>query len=197
MNKFSGEVPVFLMRHIRNLCSLCLAVSLGTVAPAQTPTNMIGKDLTGWVNRGGKAVYTIEKGEIVGTAVLNSPNSFLCTEKSYGDFILEYDFKVDPRLNSGVQIRSECFDAKTQIEWRGKKINIPAGRVHGYQVEIDPDPKRDRWWTGGIYDEGRRDWLFPGPLGGNGKAFTEAGRKLFKQDGWNHIRVEAVGEPHH
>lgn len=164
-------------------------------ASGQRPTDLIGgKDLTGWVQRGGKATYAVEGKEIVGSAVLNTPNSFLCTEKAYGDFILEYDFKVDPRLNSGVQIRSECFDQPTKVEWQGKTINVPAGRVHGYQIEIDPDPKRDRWWSAGIYDEGRRDWLFPGSLGGDPKAFTDRGRKLFKQGGWNHVKVEAIGD---
>ena len=115
-----------------------------------------GKDLQGWVQRGGKAVYTVEGNEIVGTSVTNTPNSFLCTEKTYGDFVLEYDFKVDQRLNSGVQIRSECFDNPTEVEWQGKAIKIPAKRVHGYQVEIDPDVPRGRMWSAGIYDESRR-----------------------------------------
>lgn len=161
----------------------------------QGPVDLIpGKDLAGWVRRGGNANYAVEGKEIVGTSVLNTPNSFLCTETTYGDFVLEYDFKVDPRLNSGVQIRSECFDHATQVEWQGKRIEIPAGRVHGYQVEIDPDPKQDRWWTAGLYDEGRRGWLYPGPNGGKERAFTEQGRKLFKQGEWNHVRVEAIGD---
>ncbi len=152
------------------------------------------ENLDGWVRRGGNATYFMDGIELVGRCVLNTPNSFLCSEKIYSDFILEYDFKVDPRLNSGVQIRSECFDQKTQVTWRGKAIEIPAKRVHGYQIEIDPEPTRNRWWTAGLYDEGQRDWLFPGSLGGNPKAFTEAGRKLFKQGDWNHIRVEAIGD---
>ena len=96
-----------------------------------------GESLDGWIQRGGKAKYTVEDGCIVGRTTPKTPNSFLCTEKQYGDFILEYEFKVDPRLNSGVQIRSQT------------KEN---GRVFGYQVEIDPDTKRNRMWTGGIYD---------------------------------------------
>jgi hypothetical protein len=103
----------------------------------------------------------VEDGVIVGTSVLNTENTFLCTEKTYGDFILEYDFKVDARLNSGVQIRSECFDQAKQVEWKGKTINIPARRVHGYQVEIDPDVPRKRMWSGGLYDEGRRGLVLP------------------------------------
>ena len=53
--------------------------------------------------------------------------------------------------------------------------------------------KKDRWWTGGIYDEGRRNWLFPGILGGDAKEFTAQGRKIFKQGDWNKIRLEAIG----
>lgn len=155
-----------------------------------------GKDLSGWVPRGGKAAYTIDGDAIVGTSTLDTPNTFLCTEKTYGDFILVYDFKVDAKLNSGVQIRSECFDTPKQIEWQGKPINIPAGRVHGYQVEIDPDVPRQRLWSGGIYDEGRRGWLFPGDgeKGAQAVAFSEQGRRIFRPGEWNHIRVEAIGD---
>lgn len=174
------------------LASCCVAVA--ALAESAGTDLFNGKDLSGWTQRGGKAKYTIEGEAIVGTCVLNTPNSFLCTDKTYGDFIFEYDFKVDPRLNSGVQIRSECFDAAKQIEWEGKPIAIPAGRVHGYQVEIDPNPIQNRWWSAGLYDEGRRKWIYPGFAGGNGKAFTEQGRKIFKQGDWNHVRVEARGD---
>lgn len=153
-----------------------------------------GKDLDGWVQRGGKAKYTIEDGCIVGTSTLTTPNSFLCTGRDYGDFVLEYDFKVDPRLNSGVQIRSHSFPTPTEITWQGKKISVPADRVHGYQVEIDPDPKKNRWWSAGIFDEARRGWLYPGALGGEGKAFGDQGRKIFKQGDWNKVHVEAIGD---
>src|SRR5690349_13239629 len=143
----------------------CTWVVLSSIAFAQKPVDLIpDKDLAGWVRRGGHATYRVEGHEIVGSCVLNTTNTFLCTEKSYGDFLLEYDFKVDPRLNSGVQVRSECFDHPTQVDWQGKTIDVPAGRVHGYQIEIDPDPKQDRWWTAGVYDEGRRGWLYPGAL---------------------------------
>ncbi len=143
-----------------------------------------GKTLNGWIQRGGKAKYTVENGVIVGSTVINTPNSFLCTEKEYGDFILELEFKVDPQLNSGIQIRSQCFDKPTEVEWQGKKIKIPANRVHGYQVEIDP---AKRAWSGGIYDEGRRAWLCT--LEKNPDA-----QKAFKQNDWNKIRVEAKGD---
>lgn len=149
-----------------------------------------GETLDGWVQRGGKAVYTIEDGAIVGTSVPKTPNSFLCTEKLYGDFILEVELKVDDGLNSGVQIRSECFDEPQEVE--GKNVDgspfrrkIPAGRVHGYQVEIDPSP---RAYSGGIYDEARRGWLYD--LKGEE---NRAAREAFKNNAWNTYRIEARG----
>lgn len=154
-----------------------------------------GKSLTGWVQRGGEAKYFVEDGAVVGESVPLTPNSFLCTEKEYANFILELEFKVDPRLNSGVQVRSQVFDeSTTTVGEGGKSRRIPPGRVHGYQFEIDNDPQRNRLWSGGIYDEGRRGWLFPGLRGGDGSAFTEQGRKITKLDGWNTLRVEAVGD---
>jgi 3-keto-disaccharide hydrolase len=143
-----------------------------------------GQSLKGWTQRGGAAKYRVENGEIVGTSVPNTSNSFLCTDKEYGDFILELEFKVHPELNSGVQIRSQYFDEPKEVEHEGKTIKIPAGRVHGYQVEIDPS---DRAYSGGIYDEGRRGWL--ADLKDN-----EPARKAFKQNEWNKFRIECRGD---
>jgi len=151
-----------------------LAVNVGLLVAAEKGKWVElfdGKTLNGWIQRGGKAIYKVEDGCVVGTTVAKTPNSFLCTEKNYSDFILELDFKVDKGLNSGVQIRSNSLQ-----EYKD-------GRVHGYQVEIDPS---DRAWTGGIYDEGRRGWL-------NDLKDNEAARKAFKQGEWNHFRIEAVG----
>ena len=143
-----------------------------------------GKDLEGWVQRGGKANYRAEGGEILGTSVPKTSNSFLCTKKDYSDFILELEFKVHPALNSGVQIRSQCFDEPRTVELNGSRYKIPAGRVHGYQVEIDPSA---RAWTGGIYDEGRRGWLVD-------LKQNEAARQAFKQTEWNKFRIECRGD---
>src|SRR5437899_3474612 len=97
-----------------------------------------GKNLDGWEQHGGKAQYRVEGNEIVGTTVPKTPNSFLCTKKQYGDFILELDFKVQDGLNSGIQIRSEVFDQPRTADINGKTYKFAADRVHGYQVEIDP-----------------------------------------------------------
>lgn len=144
-----------------------------------------GENLDGWVQNGGKAEYTVEDGVIIGTSVPKTPNSFLCTEKKYGNFILEVEYMVDPLLNSGIQIRSNVYDEpKTYKTDEGKEVKVGAGRVHGYQVEIDPSA---RAWSGGIYDEGRRGWLF------NLKDKPEA-QKAFKQNEWNKYRIECRGD---
>jgi hypothetical protein len=168
------------------------SVLLAVVLLASSSSNLLaewrplfdGKSLEGWVQQGGKAVYRVENGEVVGTSVPNTSNSFLCTDKEYGDFNLTLEFKVDPKLNSGVQIRSQVYDKPTEVEHEGKKFKFAAGRVHGYQVEIDPS---DRAWTGGIYDEGRRGWL-------NNLKENEAARKAFKPGEWNEFRIECHGD---
>lgn len=175
--------------------ALVALLSLGSLHAAEAWTDLFdGKSLDGWVKRGGEASYSVEDGCIVGTSTLGTPNTFLCTPRDYADFVLEYEFMVDPRLNSGVQIRSQSLDKPVTIEWQGRKLQVPAGRVHGYQVEIDPEPGKDRWWSGGLYEEGGRGWLYPGALGGEAKSFTDQGRRLFKQGGWNQVRVEAIGD---
>jgi hypothetical protein len=157
-----------------------------------------GKNLDGWTQRTGNAKYFVEDGCIVGQMHVpgGGTNSFLCTTKDYDNFILELDFKCDPRLNSGVQIRSEFADKPVSLEWNGKKLNIPLGYVYGYQVEVDTDLK-GKTWTGGIYDEHRRrGYIDPddGVKGPHGMAFSELNRQITNPTNWNHLRIEAVGD---
>ena len=145
---------------------------VGLQAQTQKWQNLFnGKDLQGWKQLNGQAKYEVVNGEIVGTTVPDQPNSFLTTEKNYGDFILELELLVDDSMNSGVQIRSES------------KADYLNGRVHGYQVEIDPS---DRKFSGGIYDESRRGWLYPLDINPKGKM-------AFKNQQWNKYRVECIG----
>ncbi|MES2891918.1 MAG: DUF1080 domain-containing protein [Bacteroidota bacterium] len=139
-----------------------------------------GKDLTGWKQLNGKAKYEVKNGEIIGTTVPGEPNSFLATEKEYGDFVFEVDFKMNSTMNSGIQFRSEIKDADDTCHVTDKKV---PERVHGYQVEIDPS---ERAWSGGIYDEARRGWLYS--LENNPGA-----KPAFKKEGWNRYRVECIG----
>lgn len=159
------------MKAKQLILSLMLIASISIFSQAKWESLFNGKDLSGWKVLNGAAEYTIRDGAIVGHSKLKTPNTFLCTEKMFGDFILEMDFKVDEGLNSGVQFRSNSF----------KEYNN--GRVHGYQYEIDPSP---RAWSGGIYDEGRRGWIYPMDR-------NPASKTAFKAGEWNKLRVEALG----
>lgn len=149
---------------------LCAAGVFGASAENWQPL-FNGKNLKGWHQLNGKAPYAVKDGAIVGTSKAGEPNSFLATDKTYGDFILEFEFKVDNDLNSGVQFRSESVKSYDN------------GRVHGYQFEIDPS---DRAWSGGVYDEARRGWLYP--LTKNPDA-----KSAFRKGEWNKVRIEACG----
>jgi len=133
-----------------------------------------GKSLNGWKKVAGNADYKIDNGAILGTTVINSPNTFLITEKQYGDFVLELEVKInDSTANSGIQFRSQYDPAGHE----GK------GKVFGYQYELDPSARR---WTAGIYDEGRRDWLYPLML-------NPTAQKAFKLGVFNKVRIECIG----
>lgn len=164
-----------------SITALTLAFSFSLAAASLADQNVelfSGKDLEGWTKRGGAATYAVEDGAIVGRSAPDTENTFLATDKDYGDFVLELDFKIDDTdFNSGVQIRSHSL----------KEHNN--GRVHGYQVEIDPKP--DRSWTAGIYFEGgskdrQAGWL-------DDLSDNEAARKAFRLGEWNHLRVVAKG----
>ena len=174
--------PIMLRRIL--LAAVAMLLAADAASAEELKPLFDGKTLDGWVQHGGQAKYRVENGEIVGTSVPNTQNTFLCTAKEYGDFVLELEFKVDPTLNSGVQIRSQVYAEPTEVKVGEKTFKFAADRVHGYQVEIDPS---DRAFTGGIYDEGRRGWLYD--LKNN-----EAARKAFKKGDWNKFRIECRGD---
>jgi hypothetical protein len=147
-----------------------------------------GKTLNGWEVCNGQATYRVEDGAIVGRTAEGSPNSFLCTAKEYGDFILEFETRTDPVLNSGVQIRSHRYigDAGARV-FDGTRFvdrKFPKGRVYGYQVEVANEQSGA---SGGIYDEARRGWL-------HNISSIPAARAAFKDNQWNRYKVEAIGD---
>lgn len=128
-----------------------------------------GSSLDGWHQLGSNAQYYAENGVIVGTAKAGNTDSLLTTLKTYNDFILEFDVKVDPGVNSGMQFRSQSRDGDE--------------RAYGYQLNIDGS---SRHWSGGIFDERRRQWLYN--LSRNAQA-----RSAFNLSTWNHMRIEVIG----
>ncbi len=135
-------------------------------------STLLDEELSAFTQLNGEADYTYEEGVLTGTSRMGIPTSFLATKESFRDFILEFEVWVDHGLNSGVQIRSQSI------------ADYHDGRVHGYQVEIDTSP---RAWSGGIYDEFRRGWLYP-------LSMNESARSAFHNDQWNLYRIEAIGD---
>ena len=137
-----------------------------------------GKSLEGWTQKNGWASYRVEDGAIVGTTSEGSPNSFLCSVKKYGDFELEFEVKVDNRLNSGVQIRSQTRDQE------GKNSIYKTGRVNGPQVEIEASGANGAE-SGYIYGEACGGWMTP-----KDKLVPH---KHFKDGEWNKYRIVTKG----
>lgn len=128
-----------------------------------------GKDLSGWTQKNGTATYRVEDGIVIGKTNEGSPNSFMCSDKEYGDFELTFEVKDDTGLNSGVQIRSVS------------KSDYKDGRVHGPQVEIETNPGE----SGYVYSEGTgRGWITK----------TQPIKDSYKNDSWNRFVVRAQGD---
>jgi Domain of Unknown Function (DUF1080) len=152
--------------------ALCFGLGLVSATVGQDDPGFVdlfnGKNLDGWTQRNGTATYRVEGDSIVGKTSEGSPNSFLCSNKTYGDFELKFDVKVDSALNSGVQIRSQTMD------------DNPSERVNGPQVEISIDHM-----AGYVYGESAGGWMTP-----------DADRKphdFFKDGEWNSYHIVAFG----
>jgi len=148
-----------------------------------------GESLKGWSVHSGQATYRVEDGTIVGQAVKDSPNSFLCTDRTFSDFILEFEvYLEDNELNSGVQFRSLIAEQELTFWFRNnqgeyRSNRIPADRVYGYQVEIAASGG-----SGGVYDEARRAMMPWWPENGSPES------NAFKEKQWNKYRVECRGD---
>ena len=149
---------------------------LSLAIPSFAQTNWVplfnGNDLSAFEKRQGTADYKIDGDQIIGISKLGTKSTYLCTKKRYSDFILEVDVKIEPGLNSGIQFRSNSI------------ADYKNGAVHGYQAEMESEGGRK--WSGGIFDQGRRNWIYPVTM-------NEPGREAFKTGTWNKYRIEAVG----
>jgi hypothetical protein len=144
-----------------------------------------GKDLTGWRNP-----YDWGKAEVVGDEIHLTADKkfFLVTEAQYSDFIFEGEILLpEGQANSGFMFR----------------CHVEPNKVYGYQCEIDGS---DRRWSGGLYDEGRNQWLWPSQKGRTKiesalahEATSQAHfkkpeiRNALKRNDWNQVRITAKG----
>ncbi len=180
--------PTLLMKRYFLLCATTFFLPiLNLQAQEKTPATTAatadgftaifdGKTLAGWKN-----AYTWGKAEVVDGEIhlTGDKKFFVCTEKSYGDFIFEGEILLPAgQANSGFMFRA----------------HVEPNKVYGYQSEVDGDEKRG--WSGGLYDEGRRMW-FISPIKGNPdseKAFKERSKGAFKRNDWNKYRITCQGK---
>jgi len=125
------------------------------------------KNLDGW--EGDEKLWHAEGGALVGKSPGIKHNDFLCTTKTYGDFVLRFQIRLRPDSgNSGVQFRSK---------------RVPnSHEVAGYQADAG-----GHWW-GKLYDEARRRKVLAGPD-------AETIKKCLKRGQWNDYEIRAEG-PH-
>jgi hypothetical protein len=146
---------------------------------AQTPGKEIrlfdGQTLAGWrvTDPAHKELWTVRDSTLIGGDGVKKigSNSYLQTEKEYGDFELLCIFRLsgDPAtgmINSGIQYRSRVVE----------------GNMVGYQADIGQG-----YW-GDIYDEHRRGKLVGGDL--------SVLKTLLRPDGWNSYIVRVKGTLH-
>ncbi|ULQ58380.1 DUF1080 domain-containing protein [Flavihumibacter rivuli] len=123
-----------------------------------------GKDLSGWTAHGTEKWY-VQKGELVCESGPDKQYGYLSTNKTYKDFELHVEFKLEANGNSGVFIRS----------------SIEGTKISGWQVEVAPPGLH----TGGIYESYGRGWLV--------KPEPEK-EKVLKGNDWNKMVIIVKGD---
>ena len=127
------------MKHL----SLMALLAAGTLAAAGPWTTLFnGKDLSGWKLIGGKGPgYVVENGTLVSP---ENGGGNLLTEREYGDFELELEFKLSPGGNNGVGIRAPL---EGDIAYTGMEIQILDQEHEKYKGRLQP------WqMTGSVYN---------------------------------------------
>jgi hypothetical protein len=164
------------------LCGCCSGLLTSSAFAQTNPPPWVslfnGTDLKGWSIKGGNGKAWVQDGEIVCHQTTSTlEHTFVCTDVKFGDFILEADCKIDGDFNSGILFRAIDMP----------DVKLPKTRLNGYQVKIDPTPRK---WTGGVFEDyGGPSWQSYYNLADDARA-----REAFKIGEWNKFRVEAIGK---
>lgn len=129
------------LKRFSIVISLFLLVFICSFSKKETPL-FDGKTFAGWEGDT-QNTWRIENGAIVGGSTEKTVphNDFLCTTRTYANFILKLKIKLtgtEGFINSGIQFRS-------------KRLTNPAYEMTGYQADWGKD-----YWAS-LYDESRRN----------------------------------------
>ncbi|HWA77567.1 MAG TPA: DUF1080 domain-containing protein [Polyangiaceae bacterium] len=147
------------------------AATPAAAEPTFTPL-FNGKDLSGWVQVL-DSKWVVENGALVGRqdpAGRREGESWLITEKDYGDFILKLKFRITQGGNSGVFLRDPLSRAERVAAADGGKGPWEAG----YEVNINND--EPVYPTGSVWDA------------------AKGTPKLQKENDWNDVYVKIQGQ---
>lgn len=164
------------MKSVFTACVALAALGTSVCADESCWTKLFdGKTLANW----NKPFEWGEASAVDGEIHLKADKKFfLVSDKTYSDFIFEADVKLpEGQANSGFLFRCK----------------VKPNKAWGYQAEIDGS---GRAWSGGLYDEAGRGWLWPQkPVDSpTGKEFKRKTEGSFKRDDWNTCRIHAEGD---
>lgn len=91
------------MKPLLLLASLLLGVVSASAAELTPIFN--GKDLAGWSSPDTEKFWRVEHGVLVGESNPELKGHYLWTEKSYGDFVLEFEVRWTGEVDTGVEFR--------------------------------------------------------------------------------------------
>jgi Domain of Unknown Function (DUF1080) len=121
---------------------LTLMLAAVTLSAAEFEKIFDGKTLNGWKLVGGKGPgYVVENGIIVCPA---DGGGNLFTEKEYSNFVLRFEFKMEPGTNNGIGIRAPY---EGDAAYKGMEIQILDHDNERYKGKIKDVQKH-----GSIYD---------------------------------------------
>jgi hypothetical protein len=139
--------------------------------PSQAQSLFDGRTFEGWEGDTQKT-FRIDSEAIVGGS-LKEPiprNEFLCTRKSYANFVLRLECKLVGPGNAGIQIRSQRVPHHHEVS--------------GFQADISAGPSGGYW--GCLYDESRRKRMLAQPE-------RDVIVKALKPDDWNVYEIRCEG----
>jgi HEAT repeat protein len=129
-----------------------------------------GRSFEGWEGDTAKT-FRIEDGAIVGGTLKERVphNAFLCTLKSYKNFVLRAECKLVGNANGGIQFRSQRVPNHFEVS--------------GFQADMDTGPEGGYWGT--LYDESRRNRALVAP--------PKSLLKTVVKPGWNQYEIRCEG----
>ena len=138
--------------------------------PAKPVSLFDGRTFRGWEGDTAR-LWHIRAGALVGGSLDSTVkhNDFLCTTRSYSNFVLTLQWKLVGTgfVNAGIQFRSQ-------------RLTSPAYEMTGYQADLG------KGYWGSLYDESRRNKTLV-------QADSSLIRRILRVNDWNDYKIQCEG----